>query len=80
MTVFHECIILDAEQLLLVIIKSPDMYAPKNFKYYRQKISRIPLRICISIRLGRNPALRPLTKPEPGCTDPMGMAPKLVPG
>lgn len=42
--------------------------------------SRIPLRICISIRLGRNPALRPLTKPEPGCTDPMGMAPKLVPG
>ena len=40
----------------------------------------IPLLICISIRLGRNPLPIPLTIPDPGCTDPVGMAPKLVAG
>ena len=48
---------------------------------HNYKIDKVPVRILMSIFLGRKPERRvPLEKPEPGWTVPMGVAPKLVPG
>lgn len=54
-----------------------EKYCKHHMENLRLLIRTLPVRILMSIFLGRKPDPR---EPKPGCAAPIGIAPKLVPG